>query len=548
MQLKLIGNSASETKTIDSLSYLSNHKNAKSIAEELELIAEKLSKIGFLTNRILTQNKVSDSTYAVKLNLGNRIKWLHIYIGTNSNLNRLLFPNENKDSLVLPYGQTEAFLNQSLKKMDEKGYAFTKLNLTKLKIKGNVLFTTLKLEAEKQRKLNSIVVKYGSAQENNDFPKGHLAQIHRKYKNKIFNQDLVSQIHDDFEKYSFINQLKYPEVLFTKDSTKVYVYIENVKTNNFDGFIGFNNNDNNKITLNGYLDLTLQNIIKAGEQFSLYWKSDGNNQKTFRTSLELPYILQSPLGLRGQLNIFKQDSTFQNTKTAIALSYYLDYNTRLYLGYQSTVSSDIQNSNNSLITDYKSSYLTSELAYSKIDNRNSMFLHRSQLNIKTGIGTRETNNLLDNSAINKQLYIDLLAMHTFYLNEKNSINITSQNYFLQSTNYITNELFRFGGVNSIRGFTENSLQANLMTALLTEYRYIASPTLYFHTIIDYSVLQDSSLQTETDVNTNLLGLGLGLGIKTKTGILKISIAAGSPNNQKIEFSNTILHLNYNLKF
>lgn len=109
MQLKFIGNSASETKTIDSLGYLSNHKNAKSITDELEQIAAKLSKIGFLTNRILTQNKVSDSTYTVKLNLGNRIKWVHIYIGTNSTLNRLLFPNENKNSLVLPSGQTEDF-------------------------------------------------------------------------------------------------------------------------------------------------------------------------------------------------------------------------------------------------------------------------------------------------------------------------------------------------------------------------------------------------------------------------------------------------------
>jgi hypothetical protein len=548
MQLELIGSTVSETKIIDSLSYISTHKNAKSIAEELQLIVEKLSKIGFLENRIAKQNKASDSSYTVKLNLGNRITSTHIYIGTNPTLKKLLFPDENKDSLVLPYRQTEAFLNQSLKKMDQKGYAFTKINLTKLKIKGDTLYATLQLEAEKPRRLNSIVVRYAKTEETNDFPKGYLAQINREYRNKIFNQELVNQIHNDFEKYPFINQLKYPEILFTKDTTKVYVYIEKVRTNTFDGFIGFNNNDSNKIAFNGYLDLTLQNIIKAGEQFSLYWKSDGNDQKTFRTALELPYILKSPLGLRGQLNIFKQDSTFQNTKTALDLSYYLDYDTRLYLGYQSTVSSDIQNTNNSVITDYKSAYLTSELARSKTDNRSPLFLYSSLLDVKIGIGSRETNNLSDDSARNKQFYVDLFAMHTFYLNEKNSFNIRSQNYYLQSTNYITNELFRFGGINSIRGFTENSLQANLMTALLTEYRYIVSPTLYFHTILDYSVLQDASLQTETNVKTNLLGLGLGLGIKTKSGILKISMATGSPNDQKIEFSNTILHLNYNLKF
>jgi hypothetical protein len=43
--------------------------------------------------------------------------------------------------------------------------------------------------------------------------------------------------------------------------------------------------------------------------------------------------------------------------------------------------------------------------------------------------------------------------------------------------------------------SENSLQANLMTALLTEYRYMYHPH-YTSTILDYSVLQDASLQTE----------------------------------------------------
>ena len=52
-------------------------------------------------------------------------------------------------------------------------------------------------------------------------------------------------------------------------------------------------------------------------------------------------------------------------------------------------------------------------------------------------------------------------MNNFYINEKNIINIKNQNYYLKSKNYLTNELYRFGGINSIRGFAENSLQANL---------------------------------------------------------------------------------------
>ena len=92
------------------------------------------------------------------------------------------------------------------------------------------------------------------------------------------------------------------------------------------------------LVFNGYLDLTLENTLRAGEQFSLYWKSDGNNQKTFKTSIDLPYIFKSPIGLKAQLYIFKQDSIYQNTKTSIDLGYFMDYNTRIYLGYQSTES------------------------------------------------------------------------------------------------------------------------------------------------------------------------------------------------------------------
>lgn len=548
IQLELTGTSITETKVIDSLNYLSKHKNAKSINDEIVLTIEKLSTLGFIENKVVVQTKINDSSYSAQLNLGERIKSIHIYIGRNSLLKTVLFPNSIKDTLILPYGETAAFLTENIKKLDDKGYTFAKLNLTKIQKKGDKLFATLQFAAQNQRKLHSIVVKYGTIEETNDFPKGYLAQMNRKYKNKIFSQELVSQIHDDFEKYGFINQIKYPEILFTKDSTKVYVYIAKLKSNTFDGFIGFNNNDSKKITFNGYLDLTLQNTLKAGEQFSLYWKSDGNEQKTFRTALELPYILKTQIGLRGQLNIFKQDSTFQNTKTAIDLSYYVNYDTRIYLGYQSTISSDIQNTNDSFISDYKNFYLTSELAYSKLENHSSLFLNKTVLSIKTGIGKRETNNLVDNVSKNKQLYIDLFAMHTFNLNEKNSINIRSQNHYLKSTNYITNELFRFGGINSIRGFTENNLQANFMTAVLTEYRYLASPTLYFHTIMDYCLFRDQSLKTETNDKTTLLGLGLGLGIKTKSGVLKISMATGSTNDQKLEFSNTIVHLSYGLTF
>jgi hemolysin activation/secretion protein len=135
-------------------------------------------------------------------------------------------------------------------------------------------------------------------------------------------------------------------------------------------------------------------------------------------------------------------------------------------------------------------------------------------------------------------------MHDFYLNKKNCININYQNYYLQSDLYIVNELFRFGGSNSIRGFLENSLQASFMTSVLSEYRYIISPDLYLHSILDYCYYQDKS----TNKDANLLGIGFGIGVQTKNGLLKISLANGSAKAQKTKFNNTIITICYTIKF
>jgi hypothetical protein len=325
------------------------------------------------------------------------------------------------------------------------------------------------------------------------------------------------------------------------------VYLEKSKSNTFDGFIGFSNNENKKITFNGYLDVTLENTIHAGEQFSLFWKSDGNKQKTFKTSIEIPYLFKSPIGLKASLAIFKQDSTYQNTKTGIDLGYFINYNTRAYIGYAATESSDIQNSNSAQLSDYKNSFLTSAFQYTKNDNNNSLLPKKTTLSLTLGLGKRITSNPSETTA-NQQFYVNMEAMHNCYLNKKNSFNIRSQNYYLQSDSYIINELFRFGGLNSIRGFEENSLQAHFLTSILTEYRYVLSPSLYIHSIIDYGIYKDKSTDRENNQKTSLTGLGLGFGLQTTNGLLKLAFANGTTKNQNFNFYNTIIHICYNVKF
>lgn len=544
--LKIIGTNDYESKIIDSISYNSKHINLKSLFEETKNTSIRLSKIGYIENSIQKNNKVNDSTYTVTIELKEKIKYIHIYIGTNNSLFKL--DETKKDSIIIPYLEFENYINEKTKFAEKMGFALSKIKLENIRNKNSILYADLIYNSEKKRSVNSIILNYSKLADKKFFPKGHLKQINKKYLNKTFNQQIIKELYDDMNSFEFITQNKYPEILFTNDSTKIYTYIEKRKANTFDGYIGFSNEKSEKLNINGYLDISLINTLHAGENFSLYWKSDGNQQKTFNTKLEIPYIFKSSLGLKAQLNIFKQDSTFQNTKTSIDLGYYINYNSKIYIGYQSTESSDIQNVNNSTISDFNNSYLTSNYDYKKIDNPNNLMPLKKLLYWTIGYGKRETNNDSQTATPSQQFFSNLNASYNFELNAKNYININFQNFYLNSKNYISNELFRFGGMNSIRGFLENSLQANFNSLILTEYRYQFSKNIYINTITDYGLYQDLTSVNNPNKIKKLIGLGIGTTIQTTNGKLRINLTNGAENAQKIQLYNTIINLCYNVKF
>ncbi len=537
-RLKIIGKNDSQTKTIDSIGYNNKFDNAKSVVDETKLFSEKIVKIGFLESELLESKKQNDSTFLYQYNLGSKTESIHIYIGKDFETKNWSLYDVKKDTLILPFSESEAFLNSTLKKLELKGFSMAKVKLVNIKKHTNYITADLNVTSDKKRQLNDIVFNGYDK-----FPEGHKNNLKRLYKKRVFNQDNLEKLYKDIAQYRFVKQTKYPEILFTKDSTKVFVYVEKAKANNFDGFIGFSNDENKKVLFTGYLDLTLNNVMNSGEKLALYWKSNGQDQKTFNLGVEIPYVFKSPIGLKAQLNIFKQDSTFQNTQTAIDLGYYFNYNTRFYLGYQSAESSDIKNLNTATLSDYKNKFYTSNFEFIDYNPEGSgvdfLFPEKSNFNIKIGTGKRDSK--FQN---NSQFFGSVNLKHNFYLNNKNIINIKSQNFYLQSDEYIINELYRFGGINSIRGFNENTLQGNLFSSILSEYRYVLSPSIYLHSIMDYAYFQDKT----TNLKGNLLGLGFGFGILTKNGLLNLVYANGSTKDQAIKLSNSIVHISLKATF
>lgn len=531
--LRIIGTSEKEIKTIDSLQYESKHSTVASILEEQKRFETKLTNQGFFDWLLLEQNKTNDSSFVFKYSLGKVIKKNIIYIGKLSNEEKMLLQLE-KDTLIITTNEVENFMKTKVALLEKKGYSLANLQLVNQRKIGNDLFSDLQLKLNSKRNITDLViVGYDK------FPAGIKKAITKKAKKATFNQDNLKQINDTFDKLQFINQIKYPEILFTTDSTKIFVYVEKSKPNKFDGFIGFSNDDQSKLTFNGYLDLQLQNILNSGEKFSLYWKNDGNRQTSFNIGTELPYIFKSPIGIKANLRIFKQDSTFQNTVTDLNLGYYFTYNTKAFIGYQKTTSVDIQKINSFSLNDFTNTFLTSSFEHLELNPDSFIFPERGKVFVKLGTGNRTII-----SQKKSQFFTQLDVNYHFNLNLKNSIFVRNQTFYLQSDDYVINELFRFGGINSIRGFNENSLQANAYSGIIAEYRYLVASNLYLHSITDFGYFQDKTSNTKD----RLLGLGFGFGLFTKNGLFNLVYANGSTSDQAIELSNSIVHISFKTNF
>src|SRR5690606_40330798 len=92
-------------------------------------------------------------------------------------------------------------------------------------------------------------------------------------------------------------------------------------------------------------------------------------------------------------------------------------------------------------------------SYQSLQER-MLFPIKTQVNLTNEIGEKQQNKT------NLPLYkIHLDASHIFNLNPTNSIFIRNNSSYIQSENILENELVRFGGIKSIRGFNENSIYA-----------------------------------------------------------------------------------------
>lgn len=525
---------------IDSLQIPKTFKNYSEIEKETDTISLKLQRMGFIESEFLQINKKNDSSYVAAFSLGRKYNQIKIYYSeenfTRKELQRIS-NNITNSYFTVNFEAITNSLNKLTAIRNQKGNAFARLRLTEFQIEDNNLLTaSLFVDNKEIRTVDSIIVKGYEK-----FPVSYLKHYAGIKKGKVFNKVKLLKQNDNLNNLGFASSTKPPEALFRKDSTTVYFYLEKQNNNLFDGILGFATDEKTqKLNFNGFLNLELNNNLNYGEQLLINYKADGEEQVSFRTKLTLPYLFQSPFGLSGELKIFKRDSTFITSEQQVRTTYQINPNSATYIGYKSFDSSNLLDEviAGNPIEDFKSNFFIVGASYITTQNK-KLFPIKSRFTLEGGIGNRKKNNINED-----QIGIEALISNIFNLNFKNSIFIQNTTNILISDSYLTNELFRFGGINSIRGFNENSIDASFFSIINTEYRYQFNEEVFVHSIIDLGYFENQPLT----LKQNLYSFGFGLGINTNTGLFRLNVANGNTENQDFNFSNTKIHISVSSKF
>ncbi|AUC79199.1 hypothetical protein CW736_07320 [Nonlabens sp. MB-3u-79] len=498
--------------------------------QQTDSIRTSLLKKGYLNLLINKRQKINDSLQQLEIVLNRRYSHVQIKEDTDLRLEVLKVISLSRKRNFIPINEIENYLYDLNNSIQQEGFPFTTTQLTHFKFNNSdTIEAALTVSQRKKRYLNRITIKGYDK-----FPTNTLQNFTKR--RNTYNDKTIGRLEKSLEDMPFVKKTKDTEVLFKQDSTNVFIYLEKIKTNSADGLIGFNNSNNGKLELNGYVHLKLQNNLDRAETFLLEYRNDNGDQTQFTTSIDLPYVWDTPLGISSMLEIQRRDSTYQRTSVRAGLFYKPNWNSTIGINYINSTSTAI--GQDASLEDFSKNGI--ELI-TEIKKQTSDLLMPENLWLTTRIGFNERS--IENNSEN-QLNFHATFLKLWHLGYRSKFLGRLTSTYLNSNNIQFNELYQFGGLGSIRGFNQNSIDSSFYTTLATEYRYRLNDQIYLHSILDIGVFENFNSK-KLD---KLYGFGGGIAILTQAGVLNLSIANGRFEDAKVDLSSTVAHINLKINF
>lgn len=379
-------------------------------------------------------------------------------------------------------------------------------------------------------------------------------------KHATYSEQLFKSVPAKLSELPFATVIRESGVSFVKDKAYLYLFLDPRKTNQFDGYLGIVpvNEQTGKVSINGEINLALQNLLRHGESFALTWRSTQRYSQYLNISAKLPYLLQTHFGIAGTFLLNKQDTSYLTLNYHIGVPYAFTNNNYLQPYFDYTAST-ILNSNllnfdsDTGYIDYHKTLYGLIFRYRKLDY---LFNPRKGFDFQADFSAGKRI-IIQNAGVDSSLYqnLDLTKttyriagnFHLYIPVGKNFVIVprVQSGSMLHGPHYY-NELFDIGGENMIRGFNEDELRASTYLICSAEVRYLFGKMSYLHVFFDIGAYEQQL--TNHYLQDFPFGFGAGISFATKAGMFYLDYALGKQLDNPISLRTGKIHFGVKISF
>jgi translocation and assembly module TamA len=549
VQLRIISNDG-QTQ----LSKITYNKKPASVSEAQKQLSAVLTALHYEGYLLASADSIEQDSLSVRgfVTVGDQFRSAHIRLGnldpglaSKLGISEKLYFNK-----PFRYKEVAGSIEKIIAHYENNGFPFVTVKLDSVETDGNLINGVFNVKRNKFFKLDSVRV-IGDAKVHKIFLERYLGVK----EGMPYNENSISQVSSKIKQLAFLSEKQSPRVQLTERNNKLLLFLDKKNASQFDGIIGLlPDADTKKTIVTGDVKLKLVNgILRNGETFDLEWRRLRTQTQDFNGRVIYPYLFGTPIGIDYNLKIYRKDSTFLDLTNNIGLQYYFKGLNNFKVYYKQRNTNIISTAGLDFATtlpeyaDITTQSYGIGTTYEKLDYRFNPHKGIALIvNAQTGVRS-----IRKNPRINPVAYENVLLKSTQYQFESTlsgyirlmghnvlRLGLQAASVFGNSTVF-RNELFRIGGLKTLRGFDEESIYASTYVIPTIEYRFLFAQNSNLLLFTEGAWYENNS--NHLYLKDTPVSVGAGINFETKAGILSLTYALGNQQGNGFDARSGKIH-------
>lgn len=374
-----------------------------------------------------------------------------------------------------------------------------------------------------------------------------------------YQQKKINNIENIISELPYLSLENPVQISFQNESADVFLEIAGKRSNQIDGVISFlpSEGKQGKLLLTGEANLLLNNLFHTGKTLALQWQRLQVLSQQLTAYYTHPNLLKSPIDVSLNFEFLKQDTLFVNRDFRAELSFRKNAYTKIgvftNLRASRLLGTQIALPTSAFTQEYADFNLNSygiHYTWKKL-NHHLFPKHGIALAVETSIGNKKLRNttLPDNPHLSQQSWQYTLLGSLGQYHPMGKIFVLYhrlQGGIVGNQQLFTNDLWRIGGLQSLRGFNEKFFFAASYALSNLELRLLFDQQREEHSYL-FLFYDQAYIGSET-YSDYPLGIGAGISLVTQTGIFNLAYALGNAKVQPMDFSASKIHFGFISRF